>query len=248
MNFRILLFFFLFLFILVSEINCQKIDQFVFCNVDTRFYTFDRNVAVRRPEKELKNYSADYSARIRRSFEAILSEENFNFVKIIPQIDLSDQKKMDTISGYLYDAWVNYIQSHNYNIKRAKKIKPTPEHILNLLNYFGDKFNTDHLGLFTINGFVREKPDRAGQFDDNAKGYITFNCYDIDVKTGRVLFAFIEAHPRASYVGGGPGNEQQKLDVLTDRIIETMSTKYLYAFEKMWSKKKVPKWKSSVKD
>ena len=77
----------------------------------------------------------------------------------------------------------------------------------------------------------------------NARGYIYFKGYDLDVETGRILFVFWEAHPRQSSVGMS-NNPQQKLDVLTDRIIETMTRKYMFEFSKLWEKRKTPQWKT----
>lgn len=244
-NLRLVVFFLL-SFQVFNPLYCQKSEQFILCNIDTRFYTFDRNCTIRRQDKELKNYTADYSDRFNLVISSIMKEDEFHFVKNIPVVESSDQDKMDTISGYLYEEWMNLMRSGNYSEKKSKKIKPAPDQILEFLKYFGEKYETDHLGFITIDGFVKEKPDKMGQFDKNAKGYIYFRCYDIDVKTGRILFEFWEPHPRASVVSSSYSSNQQKLDVLTNKIIEIMSEKYLSAFAKKWQARKVPKWKIAV--
>lgn len=230
---------------LQTSVYCQKSDQFVLCHIDARFYKFNRNITVGLKENELKNYSSSYNSRFKEAFKIILKEQGFQFIKNVSDVDISDLNKLDSISDYSFDAYRNYMQTHKYNEKRINKNKPTPQHILNLLTYFGNKYNIDHLGIIKAEGFVKEKPDKSGQFDENARGYIYFKGYDIDVKTGRILFEFWESHPRQSSVSGPGHGTQQKLDVLTYNIIEMMSRKYLREFAKLWSKNETPKWKKA---
>jgi len=237
--------YFLLLIIILSNtsIFCQGENQFTLCHIDARFYKFNRNITVGLKERELKNYSTSYNLRFKKAFEAVLNENDYQNIKNISDNNYSDLSKLDSISDFLYTAYTNYIQTHKYSEKRAERIKPTPQYILDLLKHFGDKYDIDHLGIIKAEGFVKEKPDKTGEFDVNARGYIYFKGYDLDVETGRILFVFWEAHPRQSSVGMS-NNPQQKLDVLTDRIIETMTRKYMFEFSKLWEKRKTPQWKT----
>ncbi|MBK7604816.1 MAG: hypothetical protein IPI15_14815 [Saprospiraceae bacterium] len=66
------------------------------------------------------------------------------------------------------------------------------------------------LGIIKAEGFVKEKPDKKGEFDVNARGYIYFKGLPFRRETGRILFVFWEAHPRQSSVELS-NNPQQNL-------------------------------------
>jgi|GEM_PF-6813111 len=209
----------------------QNKEQLIMPNVYIRFYDFDRYRLMPDPSKELKNYSADYSQRLKAAVNKVLSEPKFDFIYYPTTADPVLQNDLDSLSGRLFDEYGVYMVSGHY--KKQSRIKPPPPSTINTLSAIGARNKTDKVFFLNIEGHVKEKPDKNGVFDKDAKGLLYIRGYILDIETGRILYDFLEVHPRTDPVSP---HSRQKLDVLEDRILEKMVYKYLIEFRDQYLK------------
>jgi hypothetical protein len=226
--------YFLLLIIILSNtsIFCQSEIPIIIGNVNVHFYKRGFTSLIHSHENEINVYTTDYSKRCNAIVNKVVSEPKYNFIKIHATSSNIEQRNLDSIGYILHSELINSYQSKGY--KRIELIKPPQENTLKILNYLGKKYNTNVIGFINIIGEAKEKPDKKGNYDKNAKGKFYINCYFLDVKTGRFLFNLPDGFPDSSITSDG--HISNKYAIMDEFNIEKMVRSYLKRLNKKYIK------------
>lgn len=175
---------------------------------------------------EIEYYSKEYKKRIGPALEKAFKEEDEIDFKLAPLKTYTpdEMQQLIKVKDFVRDEyWKTYIPSGKYRNKKYDKT-PNSEYI-EALNYFADKMNSDILTFIFLDGYVKEKPDKKGRYDENAKGYINYTGVIINANNGKVIEDFQETYPRST--AGSVINNSVPRTVLTEKEIDKISRKFI---------------------
>lgn len=175
---------------------------------------------------EIEHYSKDYKKRITPLLEAAFKSEDDIDFKLAPLKTYTpeEMQMLLKLKEFVRVEYFNtYIPSGKYRNKKFNKTAPSE--YIEVLNYFADKMNSDILTFLYLDGFVKEKPNKKGKYDENAKGYINYAGVIINANNGKVVEDFYETYPKNS--AGSVMGDTTPRSVLTDDEVERISRKFI---------------------
>lgn len=175
---------------------------------------------------EIDYYSKDYKKRITPLLEAAFKAEDDIDFKLAPLKTYTpeEMQMLLKLKEFVRVEYFNtYIPSGKYRNKKFNKTANSE--YIETLNYFADKMNSDILTFIYLDGFVKEKPNKKGKYDENAKGYINYAGVIINANNGKVIEDFYETYPKST--AGSVIGDAIPRSVLTDSEIERISRKFI---------------------
>lgn len=175
---------------------------------------------------ENKHYTKAYKKRVEPALvKAFKEEEDIDF-KLAPLSTYTPEEmgQLKSLKDKVIKEYYNsYIPSAKY--KKQKYIRNQGSEYIENLNYFADKMKSDILTFIFLVGIVKEKQNKKGEWDEDAKGYITYLGVIVNANNGKIIEEFTETYPRNS-VGSTVGNDVPRA-VLTDNEIDKISRKFI---------------------
>ena len=176
--------------------------------------------------KEIPFYSHDYRKRFQPILEKAFKEEDDVTFKFINKDKLTPEEKQDLIqvNEYIFKQYEEMNLNRVKYFKKDKQPKPDARYI-ELLNSLADKLNSDVLSFIYINGIVREKPDKQGNYDENAKGYLIYLGLVVDANNGRIMADYTNYYPKEPGINADP-----VFRVLKENNVQDYTEKFIHSF------------------